>query len=304
MIALIDYGAGNLTSVRKALRSGGRGASTRRRPGRARDGDGIVVPGVGHFARNAGARRRMARRHSPSGRRGLPLLGICLGLQWLFEGSDEAPDCRGSGAECRTMLPASAGRRARRCRMSAGTRCTCRAPPGCFDGVAEGAQVYFTHSLRRAGHRDASPSTTNTGAVRGRRRARHVFGVQFHPEKSGEPACASCRTSSTESLNRSCCPSGIIACLDVRDGCVVKGVNFGDCERGRSRRARTRYNAEGIDEVVDPGRHGDAREPARAGRHDPRGRARAVHPADRRRRHPHPKTTPRPRSTPAPTRSA
>src|SRR4249920_3524778 len=96
-IALIDYRAGNLTSVKKAFAAVGAEVFV---PGEPRDlvnADAVVVPGVGHF----GATDTLADEWTRTIRRGIdagrPLLGICLGMQWLFEGSAEAPDLAGLG---------------------------------------------------------------------------------------------------------------------------------------------------------------------------------------------------------------
>ena len=96
MIALIDYGAGNLTSVRKGFAAAGAPLFTPAQPGELEAAAGIVVPGVGHFnatASLAGAWRDAILRAVSQG---TPLFGICLGMQWLFEGSEEA-DCPGLG---------------------------------------------------------------------------------------------------------------------------------------------------------------------------------------------------------------
>ena len=99
MIALVDYGAGNLTSVRKALAAiGAERLDADRRPASSGARHGIIVPGVGHFDCDARARRQTgARAIRRTVADGTPLLGICVGLQWLFEGSVEAPDVDGLG---------------------------------------------------------------------------------------------------------------------------------------------------------------------------------------------------------------
>jgi glutamine amidotransferase len=96
-VAIIDYGAGNVTSVEKALRHLGAEPRIAIDAGALAGADGIVIPGVGHFARTTSidaAMRRALRRVIEAG---TPLLGICLGLHWLFEGSTEAPDAPGLG---------------------------------------------------------------------------------------------------------------------------------------------------------------------------------------------------------------
>ena len=125
MIALIDYGAGNLTSVKKAL--GGHRAprcSCRHSPADWRDATGVIVPGVGHF----GATRAIDAQWTAAIRGLLAEGGRCSasvsGMQWLFEGSDEAPDCPGLGVlpgRCYRLRGAPDARRSR-FRTSAGTR--------------------------------------------------------------------------------------------------------------------------------------------------------------------------------------
>jgi len=97
VIALVDYKAGNLTSVKKALATIGAAVIVPESPEQIADASGVIVPGVGHF----GATRALDAPWIEAilGRigEGRPLLGICLGMQWLFEGSDEAPELSGLG---------------------------------------------------------------------------------------------------------------------------------------------------------------------------------------------------------------
>ena len=95
MIALIDYGAGNLTSVRKALSAVGAEVQVPRVPSEVEGAEGVIVPGVGNFKQTSALDRDWRDAIIGTIERGRPLLGICLGLQWLFEGSTEAPDCQG-----------------------------------------------------------------------------------------------------------------------------------------------------------------------------------------------------------------
>ena len=193
MIALIDYRAGNLTSVRKALAAVGAEVHVPGSPAELEAAAAIIVPGVGHFNATRVLDAEWRRAITSAMQKGRPLLGICLGLQWLFEGSTEAPDCPGLGLMRGTCdrLPSAVA-------TPDGASETLKVPhvgwnalrvprPSVLlDGVSDGDQVYFTHSY-------AAPVTPDTIAIttygvpfasaveRGR-----VFGVQFHPEKSGD----------------------------------------------------------------------------------------------------------------------
>jgi imidazole glycerol-phosphate synthase subunit HisH len=185
-IALVDYGAGNLTSVQKGLAAAGAGVLVAQSPADLANAAGVVVPGVGHFGATATLGEAWRDAILQGVDRGRPLLGICLGMQWLFEGSTEAPDCRGLGlldGQCARLddrggtlkIPHVGWNVLSPVRASA-----------LLDGVDEGSYVYFTHSF-------AAPVTDAACAISAHgdsfaavvERA-HVGGVQFHPEKSGE----------------------------------------------------------------------------------------------------------------------
>jgi glutamine amidotransferase len=185
VIALIDYKAGNLTSVKKALATIGAPVFVPAMPEDLAEAAGVIVPGVGHF----GATRALdaAWIEAILGRvgEGRPLLGICLGMQWLYEASDEAPDCPGLGllsGRC-YRLGTVDGVKVPHVGWNS---LEIRGEASIVDGIPPNAQVYFTHSY-------VAPVTGDTMAVtehgepfaaivqRG-----YVAGVQFHPEKSGD----------------------------------------------------------------------------------------------------------------------
>ncbi len=184
MIALIDYHAGNLTSVRKALGALGAEVVTPESPADLAEAAAIVVPGVGHFGATAALGPAWIEAMVAHVGDGRPLLGICLGLQWLFEGSEEAPECAGLGllgGRCYRLR--GDGLKVPHVGWNALDLCR---DASIVAGVAPGAQVYFTHSF-------VAPITGDTVAVteHGEKFAAivqrgHVAGVQFHPEKSGE----------------------------------------------------------------------------------------------------------------------
>ena len=187
MIALIDYGAGNLTSVRKGFFAAGAELFTPTAPDQLSSAAGIVVPGVGNFAATAALGGDWTDAIRAAIDRGVPLLGICLGMQWLFEGSEEAPGVSG--------LAVIGGVCSRLARDERGTLKVPHVGWNSLDvprasrllgGVADGSQVYFTHSYA-APVTEASVATCTHGSVFGAAvETGTVFGVQFHPEKSGD----------------------------------------------------------------------------------------------------------------------
>jgi glutamine amidotransferase len=181
-IALVDYGAGNLTSVTKALAAVGADVRVAGSPAALDGCDGIVVPGVGHFQATAslGPEWRRAIRQAIAG--GTPVLGICLGLQWLFDGSAEAPDVPGLG-----VFPG-------RCFFLTGdvkvphvgwNNIACTAPSRLLDGVPSGSFVYFTHSFAAPIGTGSVAAATHGATFAAAVERERTFGVQFHPEKSG-----------------------------------------------------------------------------------------------------------------------
>jgi len=184
VIALIDYKAGNLTSVRKAFGALGAELFTPDRPEDLESADAIVIPGVGHF----GATKALGPEWIEAilGRVGelRPLLGICLGMQWLFEGSDEAPDLPGLGllnGQC-YKLPANDVK----IPHVGWNSLDVQRETSIVEDIAPGAQVYFTHSFVAPVTGDTVAVTTHGGEFASIVQRGHVAGVQFHPEKSGD----------------------------------------------------------------------------------------------------------------------
>jgi glutamine amidotransferase len=185
VIALVDYRAGNLTSVKKALAAVGAEVFVPERAAQLSAASGIIVPGVGHF----GATRALDRSwvdaivvHVEQGR---PLLGICLGMQWLFESSDEAPDLRGLGMLSGRCVRLQADPSIKVPHVGWNTLALLR-DSWIADGVANDAQVYFTHSYVVPITGAAVASTEHGEPFAAVVERGPVAGVQFHPEKSSE----------------------------------------------------------------------------------------------------------------------
>src|SRR5262249_15715840 len=145
MIALIDYKAGNLTSVKKALAAIGADAFVPEHPGELAGVAGVIIPGVGHFGATRALHGEWMDAIIGVLGAGRPLLGICLGLQFLFEGSDEAPDCPGLGllsGRC-YRLPSRDGVKIPHVGWNA---LAIRRSSSIVESIADGSQVYFTHS--------------------------------------------------------------------------------------------------------------------------------------------------------------
>jgi glutamine amidotransferase len=183
VIALIDYGAGNLTSVRKGFKAAGAELMTPSDPGDLARVSGIVVPGVGNFGATAALAGGWMHAIRDALARGVPLFGICLGMQWLFDGSDEAPDVPGLGvlAGYCTRLPQASGLKVPHVGWNSLHR---PRESRLLEGVAERTQVYFTHSYAAPVTPEAAATCEHGAEFAAAVEREHVFGVQFHPEKS------------------------------------------------------------------------------------------------------------------------
>jgi imidazole glycerol phosphate synthase glutamine amidotransferase subunit len=184
VVAVVDYGAGNLVSIEQALTGVGAEVRFVRHPEDLVGADALVVPGVGAAAP---AMRRIAAARLVDPilgwiRDGKPFLGICLGLQLLFDGSDEDGAATLGVLRGRTVqlddaptLPHIGWNQVVR-----------RREHPLFDGIADGADFYFVHSYAGRGDEDSIVAETTHGARFASAVARdNVMGVQFHPERSG-----------------------------------------------------------------------------------------------------------------------
>jgi glutamine amidotransferase len=184
MIAIVDYGAGNLNSVMKAFDYLGAETIVTALPETVATADKIVLPGVGHFSVLGGIERSGLRNALlQSARGGKPFLGICLGMQWLFEGSDEAPELAGAGffAGCCRPFPATV-----KSPHVGWNSLTVREGSRLMRKVAPDSFVYYIHSFQSpvvaATTATSEHGTQFSAAVE----QENIFGVQFHPEKSWE----------------------------------------------------------------------------------------------------------------------
>jgi glutamine amidotransferase len=183
VIALIDYRAGNLTSVRKGFAAVDAPLFSPSAPAELERCSGIVVPGVGHFGATAFLDREWQRAIGAAVAGGVPLLGICLGLQWLFEGSDEAGDLAGLGlmaGRCFKLPPTVKVPHVGWNSLAIGRTSSL------LDGIAGDTQMYFTHSFAAPVTGDTVAATTHGQAFAAAVQRERVCGVQFHPEKSGD----------------------------------------------------------------------------------------------------------------------
>jgi glutamine amidotransferase len=183
VIALVDYGAGNLASVRRALSAAGGDVRLVSQADRIAGADAVVVPGVGHFQATSVLGEdwhEALRLHLRDGR---PLLGICLGMQWLYERSAEAPAVPGLGLFAGTCRRIEGEVKVPHVGWNAIAR-TSRSE--LLEGIADGTQFYFTHSYAAPVTPDCAATTTHGSTFAAVVERGPIFGVQFHPEKSGD----------------------------------------------------------------------------------------------------------------------
>jgi len=184
MIAIVDYGAGNLISVKKALDWLGQDSQITSDPAEIRNAAKIVLPGVGHFAStqalmDSGAQSAIIGQVD----RGVPFLGICVGMQWMLEGSAEAPHTAGSALFAGTCLrfPDTAKLPHvgwNQLEINTGSRL--------FRDIPQSSLVYFTHSFFIPMNDWTVASCEYGSSFSAAIERDNLFGVQFHPEKSGE----------------------------------------------------------------------------------------------------------------------
>jgi imidazole glycerol-phosphate synthase subunit HisH len=192
MIAVVDYGAGNLTSVKKALDYLGAESQSTSDPAAVARADKIILPGVGHFAATTSLEKTGLRQSIVDTiNRDIPYLGICVGMQWMCRSSQEARGVSGLGilpAECE-HFPGGI-----KCPHVGWNALVVSSSSRLLAGVPSGSFAYFTHSFRVPLTDSTSAETEYGGRFSAAVERDHVFGVQFHPEKSGELGLAVLRS--------------------------------------------------------------------------------------------------------------
>lgn len=188
MIAIIDYDAGNLRSVEKAFAFLGEKTATVRDPETILKADGVVLPGVGAFGDAMGKLNQYGLTEviREAAAKGIPFLGICLGLQLLFERSDESPKVEGLGI-CKGEILRIPDYEGLKIPHMGWNSLQYDHPGRLFKGIPEGAYVYFVHSyyLKAADETIVKASTSYSTKIHASVEQGNVFACQFHPEKSG-----------------------------------------------------------------------------------------------------------------------
>lgn len=189
MIAIVDYDAGNIKSVEKALQFLGQEPVVTRDKETLLQSEKVIVPGVGAFGDAMGKMHQygLVEVLREIAAKGTPLLGICLGLQLFFESSEETPGVEGLG-----LLPGKIVRipdkEGFKIPHMGWNSIQINPASRLLKGIEEGAYVYFVHSYYLQAENEADVAATTDYVVNIHAAAEHenIFATQFHPEKSGE----------------------------------------------------------------------------------------------------------------------
>lgn len=189
MIAIVDYDAGNIKSVEKALQFLGQEPVVTRDKETLLQAEKVIVPGVGAFGDAMGKMHQygLVEVLREIAAKGTPLLGICLGLQLFFENSEETPGVEGLG-----LLPGKIVRipdkEGFKIPHMGWNSIQINPASRLLKGIEEGAYVYFVHSYYLQAENEADVAATTDYVVNIHAAAEHenIFATQFHPEKSGE----------------------------------------------------------------------------------------------------------------------
>ncbi len=184
-IAVLDYGIGNLRSAEKALQRVGADAVLTADPCAVDEAEAVVLPGVGAFGRCIDALRESGLENAALGAiaQGKPFLGICVGMQMLYEWSEEDPEVKGMGvlAGGVRLLPAGV----KRPQMQWNVLDRARVDSPLFADMADPTWVYFVHSYAPEPSDDVVATCDYGGPVVAAVQRERLWATQFHPEKSG-----------------------------------------------------------------------------------------------------------------------
>jgi imidazole glycerol phosphate synthase glutamine amidotransferase subunit len=184
MTTIIDYGAGNLRSVQNTLDEIGASYVVTNKPEAVQSAEKLVLPGVGHFGQMMTALTQLRLREiiADKVRTGVPLLGICLGLQAMFEGSEEAPGEQGFG-----FFPGLIKKFTGPVRIPHMGWNSLEATKSSklLQGLPQQPFTYFAHSFYAPVAEFTAATCTYSVPYTAILEQGNVFGVQFHPEKSG-----------------------------------------------------------------------------------------------------------------------
>jgi glutamine amidotransferase len=182
VIAIVDYGVGNIRSVARALAHVGAEPKLTADPDELEKADGVVLPGVGAFAPALDklSERGLGRRIVDLAKKGKPLLGVCLGYQLLFDESEEHGHHKGLG-----LLPGKVVKVESSARLPVTGWCRLQQSDDSmlWSGIKDRSYFYFVHSYTPSSSDSAIAWTEHSPAAAGARG--NVMGTQFHPEKSG-----------------------------------------------------------------------------------------------------------------------
>lgn len=192
MIAVVDYGVGNLFSLNSSLKHIGAESALAGTAEEIERADSIILPGVGAFG-DAVTRLREKGLEQPvmeAAKKGKPLLGICLGMQLLFEKSEEYGEYKGLGlipGEIKSLADAIGGEKEFKVPHIGWNDLIMLQESPLFKDVPEGSCVYYVHSFYApVGRKTVAGSQYGPVRISGAVQRGNIFGTQFHPEKSGE----------------------------------------------------------------------------------------------------------------------
>lgn len=189
MVAIVDYDAGNIKSVEKALAYLGEEYITTGVPEEIYNADKIILPGVGAFgdAMEKLENKGLAQAVKKAAKDNKPLLGICLGLQLLFESSDEMPGIKGLGI-LKGKILAIPKKEGYKIPHMGWNSISIKKESRLFKDIPDNSYVYFVHSyyLKADNEEDVAASTEYITHIHAAAEHGNIFACQFHPEKSGD----------------------------------------------------------------------------------------------------------------------